>query len=67
MKNKTAGFSMRGYSANSKFNNADVERVLRQSHYFLKLVAPLIPGSITTGLLSLGALKEDVYKNNTHT
>jgi hypothetical protein len=30
-------------------------------------VAPSIPGSIAIGFLSLGALKENVSKNNPHT
>jgi hypothetical protein len=30
-------------------------------------VAPSIPGSIATGFLSLGVLKENVHKNNPHT
>jgi hypothetical protein len=32
-----------GYGADSKFNNANVERVLWWSHYFWKIVAPSIP------------------------
>jgi hypothetical protein len=56
-----------GYGAYSKFNNADVERVLWWSHYCSKLVAPSIPGSIATGFLSFGVFKENVYKNNPHT
>jgi hypothetical protein len=56
-----------GYGAYSKFYNADVERVLWWSHYFSKLVAPSFLGSITTRFLSLGVLKENVYKNNPHT
>jgi hypothetical protein len=45
-----------GYGAYSNFNNTDVERVLWWSHYFSKLVAPSIPGSIAAGFLSLGVL-----------
>jgi hypothetical protein len=41
-----------GYDAYSKFNDADVVRVLWWSHYFSKLVAPSIPGSVTTRFLS---------------
>jgi hypothetical protein len=51
-----------GDGAYSKFNNADVERVLWWKHYFSKLVAPSVPGSIATGFLSWGVLKENVYK-----
>jgi hypothetical protein len=46
-----------GYGAYSKFNNADVERGLWWSHYFSKLVAPSIPGSIATGFLTLGVFE----------
>jgi hypothetical protein len=56
-----------GYDAYSKFNNADVERVLWWSLYFSEPVAPSITGSIATGFLSLGFPKENVYKNNPHT
>jgi hypothetical protein len=48
-------------------NNADVERVLWWLLNFSKLVALSIPGSNDTGLVPLGVLKENVYKNNPHT
>jgi hypothetical protein len=56
-----------GLGTCNKFNNAVVERVLWWSHYFSKLVASSIPGSIAAEFLSLGLLKENVYKNNLHT
>jgi hypothetical protein len=56
-----------GYGACSKFDNADVERVLWWSHYFLKLVGPSIPRSITTEFLSLEVYEgECVQKQPTH-
>jgi hypothetical protein len=51
-----------GCGAYSKFNNADVERVLWWSHYFSK---PSIPRSIATGLWRF--LKENLHINNPHT
>jgi hypothetical protein len=56
-----------GYGAYRKFNNADVERVLWWSHYFLKLVAPGSVDLSPPDLYFWGFLKENVYKNNPHT
>jgi hypothetical protein len=59
-----------GYGAHSKFNNADAKRVLWWSHYFSKLVAPSITGSVATGFISRGGgggLKENVYETNAQT
>jgi hypothetical protein len=50
-----------------QFSNADLERVFRWSHYFSKLVAPSIPGSIATGFLSLGVFEGERVKNIPHT
>jgi hypothetical protein len=55
------------YGSYSKFNNVGVQRVLWWSHYFSKLVAPSITGSIATGFLSLGVFEgERVQKQPAH-
>jgi hypothetical protein len=42
-----------------QIHNSDVERVLCWSHYFSKLMAPSIPGSVATRFLSLGVYEEE--------
>jgi hypothetical protein len=57
-----------GKGAYSKFNNVDVEQVLWWLHYFSKLVAPpQSPDLSPPDFYLWGFLKENVYKNNSHT
>jgi hypothetical protein len=52
----------------SRFNNADVERVLWWLHYFLKHVAPRWSLDLSSLEFDLwGFLKQNIYKNNPHT